>query len=229
MRPEDLRPVQLAVLGRVRMEQSGVPAPHPLPPGLAAAVARGDWLFHPEALNRLEREILRLAAQPGGVQRSELSGKLGLEADALAPVLEALRAQGRLVPRGGILFPPADPRHGLSPLARRLLDDLIQAGTEGLEPKRLKVAGAQKELATLARTGLAVSLDGAIYYAAETYLAQVRAILAGRAAGELLELDQAKAASGLSRKYLIPLLNRMEGDGYVKREGDARRVRRLPE
>jgi selenocysteine-specific elongation factor len=53
--------------------------------------------------------------------------------------------------------------------------------------------------------------------------------LAGRSVGELLELSQAKEASGLSRKYLIPLLNRMEADGYLKREGDARRVRRLPE
>jgi selenocysteine-specific elongation factor len=221
MRPEDLGPVRLAVLGRVRRGEIGEPSP--------PAVARDDWLFHPEALDRLEKEILRLAGQPGGVQRSELSGKLGVEAEALAPVLEALRVQGRLVARGGLLFPPADPHRTLSPLARRLLEDLLRAGTEGLEPQKLKVAGAQKELATLARTGLAVSLDGAIYYAAETYALLARAILAGRAAGELLELAQAKKASGLSRKYLIPLLNRMELDGYVKREGDARRVRRLPE
>jgi selenocysteine-specific elongation factor len=209
------------VLGRVRRAEIGASAPH--------AVQRGDWMFDPEALSRLEREILRLAAQPGGVQRSELAGKLGLEVEALAPVLEALRAQGRLVPRGGLLFPQADPRHSLSPLARRLLDELTRAGTEGLEPRKLKMAGAQKELATLTRAGLAVSLDGAIYYDAQTYLGKARAILAGRAVGELLELGQAKEASRLSRKYLIPLLNRLELDGYVKREGDARRIKRLPE
>jgi selenocysteine-specific elongation factor len=226
MRPQDLARVQLAVLGWVRRTEAGGAGPSEEPPG---AVPRGGFLFQPETLERVEREILRLAAQPGGVQRSELAGKLGLEAEALGPVLEALRAQGRLQARGGLLFPPMDPRRSLSPLARQLLGELERASAEGLEPKRMKLAGARKELATLARAGLAVSLDGEIYYAEPTYAALARAVLAGRAAGELLELAQAKEASGLSRKYLIPLLNRMELDGYVKREGDARRIRRLPD
>jgi len=229
MRPQDLGRVQLAVLGWVRRGQAGGAAPSEQPAGEPGAVTRGGFLFHPQTLERIEREILLLAGQSGGAQRSELSGKLGLEAEALGPVLEALRAQGRLSARGGLLFPPADPRRSLSPLARRLLGDLEQAGAEGLEPKRMKLAGARKELAALSRAGLAVSLDGEIYYAAGTYAALVRAVLAGRRIGELLELAQAKQASGLSRKYLIPLLNRMESDGYVKREGDARRIRRLPE
>ncbi len=229
MRPQDLGRVQLAVHGWVHLAEAGGAAPSEGPEQEAGAVARGGFLFHPETLERTEREILRLADQPGGAQRSELAGKLGLEADALGPVLEALRAQGRLVARGGLLFPPVDPRRSLSPLARQLLGELERAGTEGLEPKRMKLAGARKELATLARAGLAVSLDGEIYYAAGTYAALARAVLAGRAAGELLELAQAKEASGLSRKYLIPLLNRLELDGYVKREGDARRIRRLPD
>ena len=226
MRPQDLSRVELAVLGWVNRAEAGEVGPSEEPPG---AVPRGGFLFQPETLERMEREILRLAAQPGGAQRSELAGKLGLEAEALGPVLEALRVQGRLVARGGLLFPPVDPRQSLSPLARQLLGELEQSGAEGLEPKRMKLAGARKELATLARAGLAVSLDGEIYYAEPTYAALARAVLAGRAAGELLELAQAKEASGLSRKYLIPLLNRMELDGYVKREGDARRIRRLPD
>jgi selenocysteine-specific elongation factor len=256
MRPQDLGRVQLEVRGWVRRDETGGAGAAEageageagLPvageageagPSVAGgsgpleepegAVGRGGFLFQPQTLERVEREILRLAAQPGGAQRSELAGKLGLEPEALGPVLEALRAQGRLQARGGLLFPPVDPRRNLSPLARQLLGELEQAGTLGLEPRRMKLAGARKELATLARSGLAVSLDGEIYYAAATYAALARAVLAGRAAGELLELAQAKEASGLSRKYLIPLLNRMELDGYVKREGDARRIRRLPD
>jgi selenocysteine-specific elongation factor len=231
MQPQDLGRVELAVRGWVHRAEAGGDAAEAGGAGSseesAGAVARGAFLFHPETLERVEREILRLAAQPGGAQRGELAGKLGLAAEALGPVLEALRAQGRLVARGGLLFLPVDPHRSLSPLARRLLGELERAGTEGLEPKRMKLAGARKELATLARAGLAVSLDGEIYYAEPTYSALVRAMLAGRAAGELLELAQAKEASGLSRKYLIPLLNRMELDGYVKREGGARRIRRL--
>ena len=229
MRREDRQSIELELRGRVRRAWPGRTASPQEPQAQPGAVARGGWLFHPEALERLERVIERLAAQPGGIRPRELAGRLGLEADALASMLEALGAQGRLASRGGLLFAPADARQGLSPLARKLLADLIQAGTEGLEPRKLKFAGARKELANLVRGGLAVSLDGTIYYAAQVYQALVRAVLAGRAVGDLLELAQAKQASGLTRKYLIPLLNRMASDGYVRREGDARRVRRLPE
>ena len=135
----------------------------------------------------------------------------------------------RCILKAGLAFLPADPEANLSPFARGLLGDLRRAGPLGLEPERMKVAGARKELGSLARAGLAVSLDGAIFYAAETYRGLARAALAGRPEGSVLEIAEARAACGLSRKYLIPLLNRMEADGYVKREGDARRVRRLPD
>jgi len=231
--PRDRARLELAVRGRVlRQELEGEPPPE--------AAARGDWLFHAGTLAALEEEVLRLAAQPGGTRTAELAGALAgaiasapagaldLPSSALEAVVDALVRAGRLAARGGLLFAGADPERSLSPFGRQLLADLRRAGGEGLEPKRLKIAGAQKEMATLARSGLAVSLDGAIYYAADTYRSLVAAILAGRPAGSLLELAAAKQASGLSRKYLIPLLNRMELDGWVKREGDARRVTRAP-
>lgn len=114
-------------------------------------------------------------------------------------------------------------------MARGLLDELKAAGQAGLEPKKLKVAGVRKEPGTLVRTGLAISLDGSIYYDGETYRSLVRSLLAGLPVGAELKLAEAKARSSLSRKYLLPLLNRMEADGLVKREGDLRRVRRQPE
>ncbi len=192
-------------------------------------VARGDWLFRADELERLEARILELASPAGGSPLGELSSRLGLEPEALAAVVEGLMSAGRLALRGGLALLPANPEANLSPFARGLLGDLRRADAAGLEPERLKIAGARKELGSLARAGLAVSLDGAIFLAAETYRRLSRAVLAGRQVGDLVQLAEARAASGLSRKYLIPLLNRMETDGFVKREGDARRVRLLPD
>ncbi len=222
VRPSDYHRLRLAVSGRIRRSH--------LPSGRAPAdaIARGEWLFRGEVLQELEAQILRLASPAGGAPLGELSSRLGLEPEALAAVVEGLTSAGRLALRGGLAFLPANPEANLSPFARGLLGDLRRAGTAGLEPERLKIAGARKELASLARAGLAVSLDGAIFYAAEIYRELTRAVLAGRQVGELLQIAEARAASGLSRKYLIPLLNRMEAEGLVKREGDARRIRRLP-
>ena len=230
-RPSDYGLLRLAVSGRIRRRElaSGAAAARPPADWPAGTQARGEWLFRSDELEELEREIVRLASPAGGVPLGELASRLGLEAEALGAVTAAMQRGGRLALRGSLAFLPANPEANLSPFTRGLLGDLRQAGTAGLEPERMKIAGARKELAALARAGLAVSLDGAIFYAAETYLSLVRAVLAGRPAGALLQIAEARAASGLSRKYLIPLLNRMETDGLVKREGDARRVRRPPD
>ena len=52
----------------------------------------------------------------------------------------------------------------------------------------------------------------------------VEAILRGRKPGDRFSVPEAKERSGLSRKYILPLLNRMESKGLVKRSGDERVV-----
>jgi len=221
--------LRLAVCGRIRRRELAGTVARPAADWPAGTQARGEWLFRADELEELEREIVRLASPAGGVPLGELASRLGLEAEALGAVTAAMERGGRLALRGSLAILPANPEANLSPFTRGLLGQLRKAETAGLEPERMKIAGARKELAALARAGLAVSLDGSIFYAAETYRALARAVLAGRSAGELLQIAEARAASGLSRKYLIPFLNRMEADGLVKREGDARRVRRLPD
>ncbi len=73
------------------------------------------------------------------------------------------------------------------------------------------------------RLGLAVRLQGGIYLAVPAYRDLVSRILAGLAPGEAFAIAQAKERSGLSRKTLIPLLNRMAGDGLVRR-ADGHRI-----
>ena len=111
-----------------------------------------------------------------------------------------------------------------SPFGRKLLDDLRQAGDTGLSPQKLKSAGVVKELMRLAKQGFAVSLDGPIFLSVETYEKHTRAILAGRKPGETITVSDARNRTGLSRKYLFPILNRMESKGLVKREGNVRVV-----
>lgn len=69
-----------------------------------------------------------------------------------------------------------------------------------------------------------VPLEGGIFYAKETYDGIASEILAGRKPGDTFSIPEAKERTGLSRKYMLPLLNRLEKDGRLKREGDARVV-----
>ena len=68
-----------------------------------------------------------------------------------------------------------------------------------------------------------------IFYHPGVYASVVEQILKGRSVGSSFSIPEAKERTGLSRKYMIPLLVRMEADGYVRRNGDVRSVLRLPD
>jgi selenocysteine-specific elongation factor len=191
-------------------------------------VRRGDWVLDHETLGELEQRIRALAAAPGGLPVSELGSRFRMEQDMLLAVCTHLVQQEALSLRAGLLVPPGAAEASLSPMGRQLLAELRAAGPAGLELDRLKARGSAKEMRVLARAGLAVSLDANIYYHRDTYAELTERILAGLAPGDRLPIGEAKARSGLSRKYIIPLLNRMEDDGWVRREGDERVVTRAP-
>jgi selenocysteine-specific elongation factor len=113
-----------------------------------------------------------------------------------------------------------------SPFGRKLLSDLREAGDAGLTPSTMKILGAKKELQRLCKFGYAISLDGKTYLSIETYRNISRAILQGRKKGDRLSIADSRNSTGLSRRYLLPILNRMESDGYLERTGDVRTILR---
>ncbi len=124
-----------------------------------------------------------------------------------------------------------DPEKKLSPLEKGLLATLRQAQKEGLDGRDLRFGGGAEGMARLAGLGLAVALDGdggPIYLSRETYRELRGALLGGLAPGDRFSLAQAKERSALSRKYLLPLLRRLEKDGLLRRREEDREVVRLP-
>jgi len=234
---EPTLPAELAAehLGVLKLALEGAIAPEQakelhLPAELRRQTVELDgWIVSAEYRGRLEKRIRELAAVPGGLRIDELATKIRAEPHRLQRLVALkLVERGDLTLRGGILFPAGGQPPQVSPMGRQLLRDLLEAGTRGLELSKLKMAGARKELRSLVRTDLAVSLDGDIYYEKEIYLALIRSCLADLQPGSTLTIGEAKTRTSLSRKYIIPLLNRMERDGLVKRSGDERIVTGAP-
>jgi selenocysteine-specific elongation factor len=187
------------------------------------------WIVTRETRDRLAGKISKLAAAPGGVRLDELATQVRGEPEAVLPLVAGtLVREGALSLRGGILFPAGQEAPQVSPMGRQLLRELKAGGFRGLELAKLRIAGARKELRNLVRADLAVALDGDIYYEKQVYLNLVRTCLAGLEVGGILTIARTKERSGLSRKYVIPLLNRMERDAFVRRSGDDRIVTAKP-
>jgi len=225
--PEDLGRFKLALDGAVSPEEAGNLE---LSGDLRRSTVQIEgWIVAKEYRDRLGQKIREMAAAPGGVRIDELATKLRGEPEALLRLVSGKLAEGgELTLRGGILFPAGEEAPQVSPMGRQLLRDLHAGGIHGLELGKLKVAGARKELRNLVRADLAVALEGDIFYEKQIYLDLVRGCLTDLEVGGILTIAQAKQRSGLSRKFVIPLLNRMERDGFVKRSGDERVVTAKP-
>ena len=74
-----------------------------------------------------------------------------------------------------------------------------------------------------------VALEGKIYYDAELYQSLIDAILSGLAEGDRFTIPEARERTELSRKYMIPLLNKMELDRWVRRDENDRIVMKCPQ
>ena len=170
--------------------------------------------------------LTRLCSKPGGAGKAEYlqSGDIPLE------IKEYLIDRGlttyRIVQKDRILISPEqlDGDYGLSPLAKKIMNMLEKQKNAGLQLKEIPDPGAKSELRNLARMEKVVALEGDIYFSRESFDALARVILEGLDAGTSFSIPEAKEKTGLTRRYMIPFLNKMEEKGLVKRDGDSRVV-----
>jgi selenocysteine-specific elongation factor len=92
-----------------------------------------------------------------------------------------------------------------------------------MEMDKIRDEGVKKELRDLIKLDFVVSLDGNILYHRTIYDDLVKRIMTVfDRQDRIMVPDVRDVSGGLSRKYLLPLLNRMERDGLIKRLGDFR-------
>ncbi len=181
-------------------------------------VRLGGWIFLASWLEKTEQDVIGLVGRPAGMSALEIAGKLRVDAEALRAILARLVERKKITARGTLYVAAEAEGAALPPAAARLLADILAKGRTGWE-------GSHPEMNTLVRLGKVVPLEDGIFYAKETYDVIASEILAGRKSGDRFSVPEAKERTGLSRKFTLPLLNRMEKDGFLRREQDARVVK----
>jgi selenocysteine-specific elongation factor len=140
-----------------------------------------------------------------------------------------LEAEGKIQRKNGSIVRAEQGREvrlELPPSARALLLAIEKAGTRGFERPEPAQAGFGKDFDLLNRAGLVVALDAKLSLSRRAYGELVDRLISDRIPGSFFSVPEAKAATNLSRKWVLPFLNRMERDGWVKREGEHRKVLR---
>jgi hypothetical protein len=167
-----------------------------------------------------------MASRPGGVTRAEfMQGKIVPE-EVDAYLIERALVTYQVTEREQVYL-TADQLGGdyeLSKLGKKIMKQLENTRDRGVQLKEITDEGARGELRNLIRIEKVVPLEGDIYFTRERFDEITDSILKGRKAGDVFSIPEAKDRTGLSRRYIIPLLNKMEEKHMVKRDGDSRVV-----
>jgi selenocysteine-specific elongation factor len=197
---------------------------------LAELVARGRahtvgaWTVAADTLAELREQAVALTtkhhqAHPieHGFDLALLASRLGLD---VARLRAALADDTRLVvERDTVRLQSHGSGVGDDPTARRFLDALAAAPFSPPSPAEIGVA--PEVVRALVRDGAIVSLDG-IYFSApaldEARSRVGRAVLARGA----LKLGDIRDLLDSTRKYVVPIVSRLDADGVTRRRGDDR-------
>jgi selenocysteine-specific elongation factor len=138
--------------------------------------------------------------------------------------LRAVDDQGTLArPGKGVPADGALPEH-----MQRVLDEYQRAGLEAPNLKDVQAACGLSNKQTLEivsvlqRTGRLVKLTAEISMARGSHDALVRQVREHLAAHGTIDVQALKQLSGLSRKYAVPFLERLDEQQITRRDGDAR-------
>ncbi len=178
-----------------------------------------DAAYHGASMKLIARTI----EEGMGLNASELADKTGIALDVVKLLLPAVVHSSPVVEKEGRYFSGASiTADTLPPDKKKTLDSLAAAGKEGMELERLADEKVKSAVRDLLRLGFAISLDGDIVYHRDTYEALKTSVIALFDGKDKISIPEVRDATGLSRKYIIPLLNRIETDGLIRRIGDFR-------
>lgn len=171
---------------------------------------------HDDALKRVSEAVKSHV----GLNQKELSDTSDTDPDICRLIIAGLVSRGQAAEKEGRFFPGTGVI--LSKAKMKLLESVLASGGEGMELDRLKDESMKRDARELIKLGSLVSLDGNILYHKDVYGKMKNAIMSLFTTKDKITVPEAKDAVGLSRKYILPLLNRIERDGLIKRLGDFR-------
>jgi selenocysteine-specific elongation factor len=192
--------------------------------GDGVATRLGAYVVATDELSSLRKRAVELAVAhhdehplDPGVELSSVGAALGLDVERARLVVEAEDAL--TLERGPVRHASRQARASDDPEAQRFLAALEAAP---FAPPSAADAGVATAIArALVREGLAVDLDGVVFATSALDRARELVVAALEQRGALTVAD-ARDVLGSTRKYVLPLLNRLDGEGVTRRRGDER-------
>lgn len=209
----------------------------------AGLVPAGEWWVAPAAITALEPLVVAAVEREhqqspyrAALPKAELASRLAKKAAPAVVEAAARRLVERrvLVAEGdGLRRPQHRPRLELDVVKKDVVLKALREG--GLEPPTGRELEAATQLSlkvlielltALAKTGEVIHCGLGLHFEASVFAAAETKLLAEIEAKGAITTAEAKTLFGISRKYLIPLLEAFDKRGVTARQGESRTARR---
>lgn len=212
--------LKLQLGGAISKEQA-----QSLPEGVSCIVS-GDWVMSASWYQQTSGLILSLLNSPtAAMATSELASRIGGNITAIAQVLSKLKSQNLIhVSYGVWVAGSGASEDDLCHESQDMLAQIRQANRAGFSLDKQAKGNSKKLLKNLSRLKYVTQIEENIYYDSQLYQTLVGDVLSGCKKMDRLSMNDIKLRSQLSRKYAIPLANKMERDGWVRRDENDRIV-----
>ena len=180
--------------------------------GERRAPSIGAWVVAPDVLAELEDQLRR---------RVDAAGSLGLDVSGLDE-----RSRAVIVGLDGVVGRrrPGPDRRRRRPPRRTIPSSPPWPHRPMRRHRRPRPVSTRVEVRELVRRGLVVEQDGMFFAPSAVDAAGrvVASLLRERPEGEGVTVGELRDALGTSRKYILPLVNRLDATGVTRRRGDVR-------
>jgi len=175
--------------------------------------------FFDNKIKNLEKKI----TQGAGFKLKELVAQINLSEETISLCLKFLKRKNLIFEKEGLFLGlNSFNLESISKEKQNLLTKILNLKEKGFELKASRDKEEEQSLKDLIKLKFLISLDGNLLYHHKIYDQLKARILAEFDQKDKLTISEAKDAVNLSRKYILPLLNRIEREGLIKRLGDFR-------
>ena len=186
----------------------------------------GVYAVKESYLGELRNRIMKAVTSGEDVSIGDLADSLDIDRGLVKEISASLIAEGGARKEGGIIIPNRPKETGLSPAVRRFRDILEKRGEHGIDLREPNERASRPFAETLEKRKEALFLDENFVISMNAYRALAAILSLGKKPGDAVRVQETRDKLEIPRRALPALLNRMEADGILERDGDIRRISR---
>ncbi|MBB6478391.1 SelB C-terminal domain-containing protein [Spirochaeta isovalerica] len=188
------------------------------------SITSGNWVIMSREYERIRSAALKRSAAFGGVPEKELADLIRGIKPAVIQIIDEMIDEGVLLKRDGyIINGSRDAGHSLSPMAAKLLDDLMEE-EGGVSLSLISNPLVANTYKALYRLDLVKKLGEDIILHKDRFETMKKSLMEKILPDAELDLAELKELLPVSRRLLIPFLEELDQDGYFQWKGEKRVV-----